>query len=165
MKRRASRFSSPKTLGQQVRSTDVFTRAKRSEVMSGIRSGGNLATELALIAVFRLEGIVGWRRNTNLFGRPDFVFPEIRLAVLVDGCFWHSCPKHATKPKGNAAFWAEKLSGNRRRDRIVNRTLRSNGWRVCRIWEHELAPRRIPALRCRLRRLLGTAPPLGPQSV
>ena len=69
----------------------------------------------------------------------DFVFPKLRLAIFVDGCFWHACPIHATKPKNNAAFWREKLAGNRRRDARVTRTLRRAGWRVLRLWEHELA--------------------------
>jgi len=62
----------------------------------------------------------------------------MKLAVFVDGCFWHSCPKHATKPANNAAFWRKKLSANKARDRRVTRTLRRLGWRVVRIWEHEL---------------------------
>ena len=69
----------------------------------------------------------------------DFVFPKLRLAIFVDGCFWHACPIHATKPKNNAAFWLEKLAGNRHRDARVTRTLRRAGWRVLRLWEHELA--------------------------
>ena len=73
--------------------------------------------------------------------RPDFVFPELKLAVFVDGCFWHACPKHATKPRNNRAFWRRKLAANQARDRQVNRTLRAAGWRVVRIWEHELAKR------------------------
>jgi len=71
--------------------------------------------------------------------RPDFVFPKLRLAVFVDGCFWHCCPKHTTKPKNNRAFWQRKLASNRARDALVTRTLRRAGWRVLRVWEHELA--------------------------
>ena len=107
--------------------------------MSRIRSRGNKDTELALIRVFRQHHIIGWRRNQKVFGKPDFVFPKLRLAVFVDGCFWHACPKHATKPRSNAAFWQKKLARNQARDRLVTRTLRKMGWRVLRIWEHELA--------------------------
>ncbi len=71
--------------------------------------------------------------------RPDFVFPKLKVAVFVDGCFWHGCPKHATWPAHNRAFWQRKLTGNKARDRLVTRTLRRQGWRVLRIWEHELA--------------------------
>ena len=117
---------------------DVFSKSKRSEVMSQIRSRGNQATELALAKLFRRHKITGWRRNQKVFGKPDFIFPKHKLAVFVDGCFWHGCPKHGTQPKGNAAFWRKKISRNQIRDRLVTRTLRKAGWRVLRIWEHEL---------------------------
>ena len=68
---------------------DVFTRTKRSDVMSRIRSRGNRDTELRMIQLFREHQITGWRRNTRVFGRPDFVFPRPKIAVFVDGCFWH----------------------------------------------------------------------------
>jgi DNA mismatch endonuclease (patch repair protein) len=70
--------------------------------------------------------------------KPDFVFTKFKFAVFVDGCFWHGCPKHATNPKNNRAFWQRKLAGNKTRDRLVNRALRRAGWRVVRIWECEL---------------------------
>ena len=120
---------------------DVFTKAKRSEVMSRIRGRGNKNTELALVKLFRKHGITGWRRHLKVFGRPDFAFREKRLAVFVDGCFWHGCPRHCKIPVGNRAFWEKKLSANWERDRRVNRVLGKDGWRVVRIWEHNLAKR------------------------
>jgi DNA mismatch endonuclease (patch repair protein) len=107
--------------------------------MSKIRSEGNKSTELRLIALFRGEGITGWRRNSKITGRPDFVFSKQRLAVFVDGCFWHGCRWHAQEPKQNAAYWHEKVSRNKRHDRKVRRELIACGWRVLRIWEHSLA--------------------------
>lgn len=138
---------------------DVFTQTKRSQVMSRIRSRGNRDTELALAGVFRRQGITGWRRQQPVFGRPDFVFPKLRLAVFVDGCFWHACPVHATKPRNNAAFWRQKLAANQSRDREVNRTLRAQGWRVRRIWEHELARKHAARLERRLRRWFAVGVP------
>ena len=88
-------------------------------------------------------------------GKPDFVFSKLKTAVFVDGCFWHGCPRHATKPKTRAAFWAAKLNGNRARDRKVNRLLRAKGWRVIRIWEHELKRSNLPRLLKRLDVLQG----------
>lgn len=117
---------------------DVFSKAKRSDVMSRIRGNGNKGTELALMLIFRRNGIKGWRRHQKLFGKPDFVFRKERVAVFVDGCFWHSCPKHKTTPKANKTFWGEKLAANKTRDRLVSLTLKSQGWRVLRIWEHAL---------------------------
>jgi DNA mismatch endonuclease (patch repair protein) len=77
-------------------------------------------------------------------GRPDFVFREERLAVFVDGCFWHCCPKCGNMPASNREFWRTKLGKNKLRDRHVTRTLRTEGWKVLRIWEHELsAPDRV----------------------
>ena len=133
---------------------DVFTKAKRSEVMSRIRGHGNKDTELALMRVFRAHGITGWRRHQSVFGKPDFVFPKLRLAVFVDGCFWHCCPVHETKPRNNAAFWEKKLATNKVRDRLVRRVLRREGWRVLRLWEHELARKREAQLLRRIRRAL-----------
>jgi DNA mismatch endonuclease (patch repair protein) len=117
---------------------DIYSKAKRSEVMSRIRGRGNKDTEVALAKLFRRHKITGWRRNQKIFGKPDFVFRRERLAVFVDGCFWHGCPKHGTKPKGNAAFWKKKFARNQARDRLVNCTMRRTGWRVLRIWEHIL---------------------------
>jgi len=106
--------------------------------MSRIRGHGNKEIELALIKLFRLNGITGWRRHWPLFGKPDFVFPKLKVAIFADGCFWHCCPRHSNMPANNRAFWQRKLDGNRRRDRLVSRTLRRRGWRVVRVWEHEL---------------------------
>ncbi|MFZ2176272.1 MAG: very short patch repair endonuclease [Rhodococcus sp. (in: high G+C Gram-positive bacteria)] len=69
--------------------------------------------------------------------RADLVFPRRKVAVYVDGCFWHSCPQHATFPKNNAQWWADKLAGNVTRDRDTDTRLAEAGWTVVRIWEHE----------------------------
>jgi DNA mismatch endonuclease (patch repair protein) len=119
--------------------SDVFTKARRSEVMSRIRSRGNKDTELVLVKLFQIHRITGWRRHQNVFGKPDFAFRRERLAVFVDGCFWHGCPKHCKLPAGHRAFWEKKFAANKARDRRVNRELRKLGWRVIRIWEHDLA--------------------------
>jgi len=89
--------------------------------------------------------------------RPDFVFLKLRTAVFVDGCFWHGCPKHCNQPANNRAFWFHKLSGNTKRDRLVTRALRANGWQVVRIWEHELAPKNEIRLLRRLRKAIESA--------
>ena len=140
---------------------DIFTKKKRSEVMSRIRSRGNGTTEAALAQVFRGAGIKGWRRQTRLTGRlkdgtrfsvrPDFVFRKPRVAVFVDGCFWHGCPEHGARPSGNRAFWLAKFRRNRARDRRDAARLRNCGWKVLRLWEHELRTKRRPALLKKLR--------------
>jgi DNA mismatch endonuclease (patch repair protein) len=120
--------------------------------MSRVRGRGNRCTELALLGLFRRHGITGWRRHQPVFGKPDFVFPKLKVAVFVDGCFWHGCPKHSSMPRNNRPFWMKKLAANKARDRLVNRTLRRAGWRVVRIWEHELVKKNHRRLVARLRR-------------
>ena len=132
---------------------DVFTKGKRSEVMSRIRGRGNKSTELKLLKLFREHGITGWRRHQPLPGKPDFVFPEQQLAIFVDGCFWHACPRCYIKPKQNAKFWREKIGSNIKRDRKVSRKLRAEGWSVCRIWECRL--KKPDSVIRRIRRMLG----------
>lgn len=146
---------------------DVFTKAKRSEVMSRIRSRGNKDTELRLMAVFRALGITGWRRHLQIKRqgisekekgisvRPDFVFPKRKVAVFVDGCFWHGCPRCYVRPKQNRKFWDAKREGNMARDRKQSRALRSAGWTVLRLWEHELAKKRETRLVAKLQKVLG----------
>jgi DNA mismatch endonuclease (patch repair protein) len=106
--------------------------------MAAVRSKGNKATELKMVAILRAGGITGWRRHQGLLGRPDFVFRRQRLAVFIDGCFWHGCPNHCRMPKTNTEYWNPKIAGNKRRDREVTVALRAKGWRICRLWEHEL---------------------------
>lgn len=109
--------------------------------MSRVRPKGNLKTELVLVKLFRQHRITGWRRHLKIFGNPDFVFRELRLAIFVDGCFWHGCSKHASYPVTNHAFWKKKLLSNKERDRLVTRTLKKRGWHVLRIWQHSLTSR------------------------
>ena len=74
----------------------------------------------------------------DLVGRPDFVFRQSRLAIFIDGCFWHTCPYHGRQPDSNKRYWSKKLSRNKDRDAFVSKALKGLGWRVVRIWEHEL---------------------------
>jgi DNA mismatch endonuclease (patch repair protein) len=122
---------------------DTLTPIERSKRMALVRSSGNKRTELRLIEQMRLIGLKGWRRNQNIFGRPDFVWRKERLAVFVDGCFWHCCPKHTRIPKSRREFWVPKLARNQNRDRIVNRNLRKSGWTVIRFWECEIGTGKV----------------------
>ena len=117
---------------------DVFSRKQRSEIMSRVKGRGNRLTELRLLDLFREHGFVGWRRNAAVFGRPDFVFFKARVAIFVDGCFWHGCSTHGAIPSTNVDFWAAKLDRNKQRDRLVVRELKKRGWTPVRIWQHEL---------------------------
>jgi len=134
---------------------NMNTAAGRSELMSRVRSTGNKDTELKLVALFRQHGITGWRRNCKAFGKPDFVFHAERVAIFVDGCFWHGCPLHGRMPKSNKKYWHEKILRNKRRDRKVSRTLRNEGWHVIRIWEHALSKKLENTTLRRITRMLG----------
>jgi DNA mismatch endonuclease, patch repair protein len=107
--------------------------------MAAIRSKGNKDTELKLASILRAAGSTGWRRHQHVAGRPDFIFRRERVAVFVDGCFWHGCPDHGRKPDSNRAYWLPKLRRNQQRDAAVKRALSNAGWAVVRLWEHDLA--------------------------
>ena len=124
----------------------------RSRTMASIRSRGNGTTEMALVRLFRIKNVTGWRRHLPLPGRPDFIFKHARLAVFVDGCFWHGCRWCYQAPKQNSSYWSQKVRANKLRDVEVSRVLRNQGWRVCRIWEHSLTDAEKVA--AKIRRLL-----------
>lgn len=105
--------------------------------MALIKSRGNKATELRLMAILRRHKLCGWRRHLSIPGTPDFAFPSARVAIFVDGCFWHGCASHHRAP-AKSAYWVPKVRRNQRRDRRVTRALRAAGWSVLRFWEHAL---------------------------
>ncbi|WP_050023291.1 very short patch repair endonuclease [Verrucomicrobium sp. BvORR034] len=152
---------------------DVFTPEKRSQVMSLIRSTGNKDTELRLMLLLRAAGIKGWRRHAlitvpdtsrhatrpMLKVKPDFVFWKLRVAVFVDGCFWHGCPRCYVRPKQNRKFWDTKVVANRARDTKVTRQLRKANWRVLRLWECTLTAKHVNRTMGRLNRMLQASTP------
>jgi DNA mismatch endonuclease, patch repair protein len=98
------------------------------------------APELALRSELHRRGLrfrVDRRPVPEIRTRADLVFPGAKVAVYVDGCFWHGCPDHGTMPKANSDFWGPKLARNQERDREIDRTLAAAGWSVVRVWEHE----------------------------
>jgi DNA mismatch endonuclease (patch repair protein) len=117
----------------------TFGQLSRAELMSRVRSRGNVTTELRAVALLRRARLTGWRRHLPLPGRPDFAWSRERVALFVDGCFWHGhgCKRNLT-PRRNADAWRAKINSNRSRDRRTNRILRSLGWTVVRIWECDL---------------------------
>jgi DNA mismatch endonuclease (patch repair protein) len=112
---------------------------QRSRTMSAIRGKSNRSTELSLKMAFVRARVKGWVLHpATICGKPDFFFPQYRLAVFVDGCFWHGCPRCGHIPKTRSSFWRAKIERNRKRDRRTNRRLATEGIRVVRIWEHSL---------------------------
>ena len=118
--------------------TDTFSKKQRSEVMKAVKSKGNKSTEIKLIEIFRLHHITGWRRNSNLIGRPDFIFPKNRVAVFADGCFWHGHNCRNVYPSDNATYWQNKIKRNKLRDKAITKKLIQKDWKVVRIWECEI---------------------------
>ena len=106
--------------------------------MRSIKSKNTKTTEIKLIKIFKELHIVGWRRTYPLKGKPDFVFPQKKIAVFVDGCFWHGHNCRNVVPKDNANFWDKKRDYNKIHDENITVFLTTKGWKVIRIWECEL---------------------------
>jgi DNA mismatch endonuclease (patch repair protein) len=117
---------------------DVFSEDKRSEIMRKVKSSKNKSTEIQLIKYFKKNKIKGWRRNYKIFGKPDFVIPNKRIAIFVDGCFWHGHDCRNTSPSQNKEYWNRKILRNKKRDIEVGSYLKTKGWNVIRIWECEM---------------------------
>ncbi len=123
--------------------------------MRAIRSTGSKSTERRLRAILVRAGIRGWKMQPpGLPGKPDFLFHEARVILFVDGCYWHGCPQCGHVPNVNRPYWSAKLAGNQRRDRANTKKLEEAGYRVLRIWEHELLPEQPRTFLAMLRALL-----------
>jgi DNA mismatch endonuclease (patch repair protein) len=119
-----------------------FGGLSRSALMARICGSGNASTEVKFVALLRSAGIKGWRRNSKLPGKPDVIFPKFKLAIFIDGCFWHGHKCLGSRvPNRNTDAWIAKIRRNKKRDSRVARRLRFTGWRVMRIWECTLAKR------------------------
>lgn len=140
-----------------------FGKLSRAELMSRVRSRGNKTTECRMVSLLRSHGITGWRRHMKLPGNPDFAWPEHRIAVFVDGCFWHShkCGRNL-RPKNNVEFWEKKFAATKRRDTLTRRALRQRGWTVLSIWECALARTPETCIR-RVRAAVKGKPPFKPR--
>lgn len=128
---------------------DIFDKAKRSEIMKKVRSKNNKSTELKLIQIFKENNIHGWRRNYKVKGHPDFVFLNKKIAIFVDGCFWHGHDCRNTKPKNNQEYWDKKRERNMKHDKEITEYFENRGWTVIRIWECELKNKKaLEKLKC-----------------
>ena len=118
--------------------TDVLTKTQRSFNMSRIRSE-NTGPEIKFRNFLYSHGVKNFKMHpSKITGRPDFYFPKEKLAVFIDGCFWHGCKKCFRKPETNKDFWLEKITNNIKRDSEINSLLRKQRLRVVRFWEHEI---------------------------
>lgn len=137
--------------------SDVFSVVARSEIMRKVKSKGNKSTELRLISLFKEFGITGWRRNYPVKGHPDFVFLDKRIAIFVDGCFWHGHDCRNTYPKENEEYWTKKRERNIQHDKEITRFFERRGWIVMRIWECELKKKDLHLMAGKLINALATA--------
>lgn len=131
----------------------VAPAAAKSEAMRRIRTAGT-NPEMAVRSALHQAGFrfrVGVPVPGKLRRSIDISFARQRLAVFIDGCFWHGCPEHGGSPKTNAAFWSAKVMENRARDRDTDYHLRERGWRVLRFWEHVDPASAVEAVRSALR--------------
>jgi len=134
---------------------DTVTKERRSWIMSRIRSK-NTKPEERMKDLLREVGTGFQHDDWTLPGRPDFTIADRRLAVFVDGCFFHGCPAHYKLPKSNRAFWHNKITNNMRRDKRVDGQLRRKGWSVMRVWEHSTRPGSAEKLLERLGKRIAT---------
>lgn len=116
---------------------DVLSQKQRSFNMSRIKSSST-GPELTLRKLLFQAGLRGYRLNYKLAGKPDIVFTRRKIAIFVDGCFWHKCPRDYKEPATNKVFWEHKIESNLIRDKEVNKILKRREWTVLRIWEHDL---------------------------
>lgn len=133
---------------------DIFDKTKRSEIMKKVRSKNNKSTELKLIQIFKENNIHGWRRNYKVNGHPDFVFLKKKIAIFVDGCFWHGHDCRNTKPKQNQEYWDKKRDRNMQHDKEITEYFENRGWTVIRIWECELKKSNLLLLQSKIKTLM-----------
>jgi len=117
--------------------TDVLTQEQRKFNMSRIRAK-NTKPEVKLRKLLYDQGIKGYRIHHNLLGKPDIVFTKKKIAIFIDGCFWHKCPVCFQEPETRKEFWMKKIGSNVERDLKNTQKLQEEGWIVLRFWEHEI---------------------------
>lgn len=115
---------------------DVLTKEQRSYCMSK-NKGSDTGPELLLRKALWAAGL-RYRLKNKLPGRPDIVYPGARIAIFVDGCFWHGCPTHYQAPSNNSEEWLKKITATKKRDEVVDKQLQNKGWEVVRFWEHSV---------------------------
>lgn len=115
---------------------DILSKKQRSYCMSQIKAK-NTKPEIIFRKYIWSKGIKNFIVKNRFTGKPDLVFTKKKIAVFIDGCFWHKCPKCYIKPKSNKSFWNSKIKQNLKRDAVVNKSLKSEGWNILRFWEHD----------------------------
>jgi DNA mismatch endonuclease (patch repair protein) len=116
---------------------DIFSKTKRSDIMSKVRNKDS-KIEVTLRKALWEKGFRYRKNSTKYFGKPDIVLPKYKTVVFMDSCFWHGCKKHSSVPSTRTEFWKKKIARNKERDKEVNRHYKKESWQVIRVWEHDL---------------------------
>lgn len=116
---------------------DVFSKKKRSEIMSKIKSKDTKIEILFRKALWK-KGFRYRKNSSKHLGKPDLVLPKYKTVIFIDSCFWHNCPKHGYLPKSNLKYWRKKIERNKERDKEVSKHYKKIGWKIFRIWEHKI---------------------------
>lgn len=116
---------------------DIFTKKKRSEVMSKVKHKDS-KIEVEFRKKLWAEGFRYSKNSSKYFGKPDIVLPKYKTVIFIDSCFWHGCKRHGSIPATRIKFWTEKIDRNKARDKEVNKHCKKEGWRAIRVWEHDL---------------------------
>ncbi len=117
--------------------TDTVSKKKRSEIMSKVKSKDSKIEVNFRKALWR-AGFRYIKNSTKYFGRPDMVLPRYKTVIFIDSCFWHGCKLHCRLPSIRKKYWTRKIERNKERDKEVNRYYNKIGWKILRVWEHEL---------------------------
>ncbi|MBS4214163.1 very short patch repair endonuclease [Neobacillus rhizophilus] len=113
---------------------DNLTKDQRSKNMKAIKSKSALENRVTK-ALWKMG--FRFRKNVNIFGKPDIAIKKYKIVIFIDSCFWHCCPLHGNMPKSNKDYWEKKLERNKKRDIEVNKYYEEKGWCILRVWEHE----------------------------
>lgn len=117
---------------------DIFTKEKRSEIMSKVRHKDS-KIEVEFRKKLWANGFRYRKNSGKYFGKPDVALPKYKTVIFIDSCFWHGCKKHGSIPATHTKFWTEKIDRNKARDKEVSRHYKKRGWKVIRVWEHDLS--------------------------
>lgn len=117
--------------------TDIFSKKKRSEIMSKVRSK-DTKLEIEFGKKLKKAGFSFRKNSARYFGKPDFVLLKHKTVIFLDSCFWHGCKKHCRIPTTRKKYWVEKIARNKERDKEVSRHYKKLNWKIIRIWEHDI---------------------------
>lgn len=116
---------------------DIFTKQKRSEIMSKVKNKDS-KLEVEFRKKLWRAGFRYLKNSTKYFGKPDLVLPKYKTVIFIDSCFWHGCKKHGSIPETRKDFWMKKINRNKVRDKEVNKFYKKEDWKIFRIWEHDV---------------------------